>query len=128
MTPQTTDPAILFDLDGTLVDTAYEHVLAWSAALRTTNLVVPNWKIHRRIGMSGRALVGQLMRDLGRERFKVRIEALEKRHDAAFNQIVSGIRPLSAARDRGTGRCCARCGEPFRCWFSCKGRSRAPRC
>jgi HAD superfamily hydrolase (TIGR01549 family) len=99
MTPQTTDPAILFDLDGTLVDTAYEHVLAWSAALRTTNLVVPNWKIHRRIGMSGRALVGQLMRDLGRERFKVRIEALEKRHDAAFNQIVSGIRPLSGARE-----------------------------
>ncbi len=43
-------PAILFDLDGTLVDTAYEHVLAWSGALRSAGIVIPNWKIHRWTG------------------------------------------------------------------------------
>ena len=82
MDPQNKDLALLFDLDGTLVDTAYEHVLAWSAALRSAGLVVPDWKIHRRIGMSGSALVRQLARDLDRRRGKVKIDVLEKKHDA----------------------------------------------
>jgi HAD superfamily hydrolase (TIGR01509 family) len=99
MDPQNRDLALLFDLDGTLVDTAYEHVLAWSAALRSTDLAVPKWKIHRRIGMSGRALVRQVVRELGRRHGKVNIDALEKKHDAAFNKIASVIWPLPGARD-----------------------------
>ena len=55
------DPAMLFDLDGTLVDTVYQHVTAWSAALRSEGILVPNWKIHRRIGMSGKSLVNQFI-------------------------------------------------------------------
>jgi HAD superfamily hydrolase (TIGR01549 family) len=88
MHPKPQDPALLFDLDGTLIDTAYEHVLAWALALRSAGIIVPNWKIHRRIGMSGHALVRQLVRELGHERRKVRIEDLEKKHDAAFFNIV----------------------------------------
>jgi beta-phosphoglucomutase-like phosphatase (HAD superfamily) len=58
------DPAILFDLDGTLLDTAYDHVTAWSTALASAGIVVPKWKIHRRIGMSGKSLVRQLLREV----------------------------------------------------------------
>ncbi len=47
------DPAVLFDLDGTLLDTVYQHVSAWSASLRSEGIVLPNWKINRRVGMSG---------------------------------------------------------------------------
>jgi beta-phosphoglucomutase-like phosphatase (HAD superfamily) len=57
------NPAILFDLDGTLIDTAYEHALAWSSALRAAGLAVPTWKIHRHIGMSGKSLIWQLVRE-----------------------------------------------------------------
>jgi HAD superfamily hydrolase (TIGR01509 family) len=98
MNSQNKDLAFLFDLDGTLVDTAYEHVLAWSAALKNSNLVVPSWKIHRRIGMSGRALVRQLVRELGVKHREVKIEFLEKKHDAAFNKNAGVIRPLPGAR------------------------------
>jgi beta-phosphoglucomutase-like phosphatase (HAD superfamily) len=51
------DPAILFDWHGTLLDTVYDHVRAWSSALASAGNVVPKWKIHRRIGMSGKSLV-----------------------------------------------------------------------
>src|SRR5690242_14341633 len=47
-------PAVLFDLDGTLIDSNYQHVQAWHEALRTAGIVIPAWKIHRRIGMSGK--------------------------------------------------------------------------
>src|SRR5580658_2249999 len=57
------NPAILLDLDGTLVDSVYEHVIAWAASLRSVGIVVPNWKIHRRIGMNGESMVRQLLRE-----------------------------------------------------------------
>jgi beta-phosphoglucomutase-like phosphatase (HAD superfamily) len=58
------DPAILFDLDRTLLDTAYDHVSAWSTALASVGIVVPEWKIYRRIGVSGKSLVRQLLREV----------------------------------------------------------------
>jgi beta-phosphoglucomutase-like phosphatase (HAD superfamily) len=57
------DPAILFDLDGTLLDTVYDHVTAWSTAPASAGIVVPKRKIHRRIGVSGKSLVRQLLRE-----------------------------------------------------------------
>src|ERR1700743_3513895 len=53
-------PAILFDLDGTLVDSNYEHVLAWSKAMRASGLNVPNASIHRCRGMWGEMLIQTL--------------------------------------------------------------------
>src|SRR2546428_12242676 len=45
--------ALIFDLDGTLVDTVYPHVVAWQQALEEAGMTIDGWRIHRRIGMSG---------------------------------------------------------------------------
>ncbi|HXO33184.1 MAG TPA: HAD family hydrolase [Candidatus Acidoferrales bacterium] len=93
------NPAILFDLDGTLIDSVYEHVLAWAAALRSVGIVVPNWKIHRRIGMSGKSMVSQLLREPEVKRGTVKVSPLEEKHDAAFNKAVRDIQLLPGARE-----------------------------
>ena len=92
-------PAILFDLDGTLVDTAYEHVIAWSVALQSTGIVVPKWKIHRRIGMSGKLLVRQVVREHGGQNRRLDIEELENKHDAVFNKASKQFQPLPGAHE-----------------------------
>jgi len=58
-------PALLFDLDGTLIDSVYQHVLAWHEALEELGLSLAVWRIHRRIGMSGGLLVQALGREIG---------------------------------------------------------------
>jgi hypothetical protein len=58
--------AFLFDLDGTLVDSVYQHVLAWREALEHLGIDLSVWRIHRRIGMSGGLLVNGLLREIGR--------------------------------------------------------------
>jgi hypothetical protein len=66
MTVSTTSPgspAFLFDLDGTLVDSVYQHVLAWRDALEQAGLPLAVWRIHRRIGMSGGLFVNALARE-----------------------------------------------------------------
>jgi HAD superfamily hydrolase (TIGR01509 family) len=98
MTRQSSDPAILFDLDGTLVDTAYRHVTSWSAALREAGILVPEWKIHRRIGMSGGSLVRQLVRE-GLRHSKIQAEKLEKKHDIFFSKSMNSIQPLPGAEE-----------------------------
>ena len=60
-------PALLFDLDGTLVDTVYQHVLAWHEALASAGIHLSVWRIHRRIGMSGGLLLSALLREISRE-------------------------------------------------------------
>ena len=82
MISKSNDPAILFDLDGTLVDTAYRHVTSWAAALRDAGILVPEWKIHRRIGMSGSSLVRQLVRETQTTVFQDRYRAA--RENARF--------------------------------------------
>ena len=59
-------PAFLFDLDGTLVDSVYQHVLAWREALEKGGIERAVWRIHRRIGMSGGLFVNALSRRDGR--------------------------------------------------------------
>jgi HAD superfamily hydrolase (TIGR01549 family) len=87
-------PAILFDLDGTLIDTVYEHVLAWSAALRRSNTSIANWEIHRRIGMSGGSLVRQLVREQSKKQPAFPVHQLEKWHDAAFTKATRDVHLL----------------------------------
>ena len=93
------DPAILFDLDGTLVDTVYQHVTAWSASLRSENIVFPNWKIHRRIGMSGQSLVTQLLREEKTSSRAISIGRLEKKHDAEFIKLSRQVELLPGANE-----------------------------
>jgi beta-phosphoglucomutase-like phosphatase (HAD superfamily) len=91
--------ALLFDLDGTLVDTVYEHVSAWSSALKGAGLFVPDWKIHRRIGMSGNSMIQQLLREQFNPIPKVNIRLLEKKHDAAFATASKNVRLLPDPRN-----------------------------
>ncbi len=57
-------PALLFDLDGTLIDSSYCHVLAWQEALEKFGIEIPAWRIHRRIGMSGGLFVNALLHEI----------------------------------------------------------------
>jgi HAD superfamily hydrolase (TIGR01509 family) len=96
---QSNNPAILFDLDGTLIDSVYEHVIAWAASLRSVGIVVPGWKIHRRIGMNGKSMVRQLLREPEVDQRTARVGSLEKKHDAAFRKAASEIRLLPGSRE-----------------------------
>jgi HAD superfamily hydrolase (TIGR01509 family) len=87
----------LFGLDGTLIDTAYRHVTAWAIALRDAGMLIPEWKIHRRIGMNGHSLVHQLAREHGLRSSKLDVEQLEEKHDMVFDKSRSSIRPLPGA-------------------------------
>jgi beta-phosphoglucomutase-like phosphatase (HAD superfamily) len=59
--------AFLFDLDGTLVDSVYQHVLAWHEALSAEQIDLSVWRIHRKIGMSGGLFADQLLREINRD-------------------------------------------------------------
>jgi HAD superfamily hydrolase (TIGR01549 family) len=95
-----TAPAILFDVDGTLIDSVYEHVSAWSEALRSAGIVLPKWRIHRRIGMSGKSFLRELLRPMGRNPLPPsQIRVLEQKHDAEFSKVISGLQPLPGAKE-----------------------------
>jgi HAD superfamily hydrolase (TIGR01509 family) len=90
-------PAVLFDLDGTLIDSNYHHVIAWERALRAAQIVIPTWKIHRRIGMSGKSFLPELLRETGRGRKSIDVERLEKAHDNLFSGRIRELAPLPGA-------------------------------
>ena len=92
-------PAFLFDLDGTLVDSVYQHVLAWKEALDAEGIELSVWRIHRKIGMSGGLFTNQLLREIGLEISAERVERLRQRHAAAYRQHGARIRPLPGARE-----------------------------
>jgi HAD superfamily hydrolase (TIGR01549 family) len=87
-------PALLFDLDGTLVDSVYQHVLAWREALSDLGVDLSVWRIHRRIGMSGGLLVNALLRETGREFGPDDVRRLQAAHTEAFERLLSQVRPL----------------------------------
>jgi beta-phosphoglucomutase-like phosphatase (HAD superfamily) len=87
-------PAILFDLDGTLIDSVYQHVLAWREALERAGIQLAVWRIHRRIGMSGGLLVNALLRETGREITSSDAQQLLKWHAEAYAKMVAQVRPL----------------------------------
>jgi HAD superfamily hydrolase (TIGR01509 family) len=99
MSARSSLPPILFDLDGTLVDTVYEHVVAWSAALREAGIKIPSWKIHRRIGMSGKSLARQLLREPEVHGKRLDIDKVESRHDALFSKASRNPRVLPGTQE-----------------------------
>jgi HAD superfamily hydrolase (TIGR01509 family) len=90
-------PALLFDLDGTLVDSVYQHVLAWREALSGIGVDLAVWRIHRKIGMSGGLLVNALLRETGRELASDDVRRLQAAHAAAFERLLDQVRPLPGA-------------------------------
>ena len=94
------DPiAFVFDLDGTLVDSVYQHVLAWREALEEAGIALSVWRIHRRIGMSGGLLVNALLRETGRALTPEEIAGIHRRHAEAYARFLPQVRPLPGARE-----------------------------
>src|SRR5437868_7595343 len=92
-------PAFLFDLDGTLIDSVYQHVLAWQEALQELDIQLSTWRIHRRVGMSDGLILTALQRETGRKLSTDEIERLKKLHNEAFLKRVQQVRPLPGARE-----------------------------
>jgi HAD superfamily hydrolase (TIGR01549 family) len=92
-------PALIFDLDGTLVDSVYQHVLAWREALEATGIELAVWRIHRRIGMSGGLLVNALLRETGREVTASEITNIQQLHTQAYSRLAQQVRALPGARE-----------------------------
>jgi HAD superfamily hydrolase (TIGR01549 family) len=91
--------AFLFDLDGTLVDSVYQHVLAWRDALHRSGIELSVWRIHRKIGMSGGLFANALLRETGRKVTTEDADHLRKLHAEAYAEHASEIRPLPGARE-----------------------------
>ncbi len=91
--------AFLFDLDGTLVDSVYQHVLAWRDALEGAGIELSVWRIHRRIGMSGGLFLDALLRETGRTMTADETARVLRIHKEAFARQVAQVRPLPGARE-----------------------------
>jgi HAD superfamily hydrolase (TIGR01549 family) len=91
------NPAFLFDLDGTLIDSVYQHVLAWRTAMQQVGINLPVWKIHRRIGMSGGLFMNALKRELESDLDPEAAVALPKLHQDEFLRLYDSVRPLPGA-------------------------------
>jgi len=92
-------PAFLFDLDGTLIDSVYQHVVAWREALQGVGINLPVWKIHRRIGMSGGLFVIALARELDTRLDSDTLARLPSLHEDAYMRYFDSVRALPGARE-----------------------------
>jgi HAD superfamily hydrolase (TIGR01549 family) len=93
------ETAFLFDLDGTLVDSVYQHVLAWREALESEGIELSVWRIHRKIGMSGGLFTNMLLRETGLDIDQARIDRLGRVHAESYKRLSKEVRPLPGARE-----------------------------
>jgi HAD superfamily hydrolase (TIGR01549 family) len=89
--------AFLFDLDGTLVDSVYHHVLAWRDALDRAGIDLSVWRIHRKVGMSGGLFANALLRETGREVTAEQAAELRRLHAEAYATLAGDVTPLPGA-------------------------------
>jgi HAD superfamily hydrolase (TIGR01509 family) len=92
-------PAFLFDLDGTLVDSVYQHVLAWREAMAGVGIELAVWNIHRRVGMSGGLMANAILRETGHAVSTDEADRLLRLHAEAYARLSDQIRPLPGARE-----------------------------
>src|SRR5262245_47807570 len=92
-------PAFLFDLDGTLVDSVYQHVLAWREAMAAVGIELAVWNIHRRIGMSGGLMANAILRETGHTVTAEEAGRLLRLHAEAYGRLAGQIRPLPGAKE-----------------------------
>ena len=93
------ETSFLFDLDGTLVDSVYQHVLAWKEALDAEGIELSVWRIHRKIGMSGGLFTNQLLRETHGDISPERVERLRRTHADAYQRLRAQVCPLPGARE-----------------------------
>ena len=88
--------AAILDIDGTLVDTNYQHAIAWYRAFRANGLVLPLWRVHRSIGMGGDQLVPALAGEEWTEEHGEEVRDTEKKY---YKELIDEVEPLPTARD-----------------------------
>ena len=86
--------AAILDIDRTLVDTNYQHAVAWYRAFRSYDVVVPVWRIHRHVGMGGDQLIAALTDEATEERLGDDIRAAEKK---LYAELIDEVVPLEGA-------------------------------
>jgi HAD superfamily hydrolase (TIGR01509 family) len=96
--PASASMAFLFDLDGTLIDSVYQHVLAWREATQAAGIELPVWRIHRQIGMSGGLMLNALLRETGRPVSKKEAQHIQEVHSTAYAEQASSLRVLPGAQ------------------------------
>ncbi len=111
MSHPSSSPAVLFDLDGTLIDSVYQHVVAWRSALDAAGIELAVWRIHRQIGMSGGLFVNALFREIGRRVSPEETERLQQLHAEAYKRLLPDVRPLPGAKE--LLRCLTDLGIPW---------------
>src|SRR5256885_15126212 len=89
--------AFIFDLDGTLVDSVYPHVLSWRDALRGVGIELDVWRIHRKTGMSGGLMANAILRETGRAATRAEAQKLLDLHREAYVKQAGAIRPPTGA-------------------------------
>src|SRR5258705_12910964 len=92
-------PALLLDLDGTLIDSVYQHAIAWHKALELGGIRLSVWRIHRRIGMSGGLLADSLARETGHGLSAATADELKKAHARLFRSQIGDGRLLPGAKN-----------------------------
>jgi HAD superfamily hydrolase (TIGR01509 family) len=90
---------VILDLDGTLVDSVYQQVVAWRRALDECGIQLSVWKIHRRIGMSGDLLINALVREVDCEIDSKLVDDIRHSYSLAYAEERMSVRPLPGARD-----------------------------
>jgi HAD superfamily hydrolase (TIGR01509 family) len=89
-------PVAILDIDGTLVDTNYQHAIAWYRAFRAQDLTLPIWRIHRHIGMGGDQLVPALAGDQFEEQHGDEVREAEKNF---YGELIDEVQPMDGARE-----------------------------
>jgi len=88
--------AMVFDVDGTLIDSAYQHTLAWARAFADVGVQVPSWWIHRHVGMGGDHLVEAVAGEDVEQRLGDRVRELES---GRYQDLIDEVRPFPAAKE-----------------------------
>jgi HAD superfamily hydrolase (TIGR01509 family) len=89
-------PAVILDVDGTLVDSAYHHALAWYRAFRSEGIIIPVWRIHRHIGMGADQLIPAVASE---ELADAKGDAIRRAEGDAYAALIDEVEPLEGANE-----------------------------
>jgi HAD superfamily hydrolase (TIGR01549 family) len=88
--------AVIFDIDGTLVDTNYQHALAWYRAFRQEGIVMPIWRIHRAIGIGS----DRVVKMLAGEEVEAKLgETLRDAQGPLYKEMIDEVEPMQGAHE-----------------------------